>query len=40
MDMDFSLFRQIADNIQDEHNVMARFYDKAVKTNQLSKDGF
>ena len=39
MDMDFSLFRQIADNIQDEHNVMARFYDKAVKTSKVSDNG-
>ena len=37
--MDFSLFRQIADNIQDEHNVMARFYDKAVKTQKVSSTG-
>ena len=28
MDMDFALFRQVADNLNDERNVRARFYDK------------
>lgn len=39
MDMDFALFRQAADNINDERNVRARFYDKAVKTEQITAGG-
>ena len=39
MDMDFALFRQAADNINDERNVRARFYDKAVKTEQTTASG-
>ena len=39
MDMDFALFRQVADNSNDEHNVRARFYDKAVKTEQTTDNG-
>lgn len=39
MDMDFALFRQAADNINDERNVRARFYDKAVKTEQTTANG-
>ena len=39
MDMDFALFRQVADNLCDERNVSARFYDKAVKTDAVSANG-
>ena len=39
MDMDFALFRQAADNVNDERNVRARFYDKAVKTEQTTANG-
>lgn len=39
MDIDFALFRQVADNLNDERNVAARFYDKAVKTENLSAEG-
>ncbi len=39
MDMDFNLFRQVADSATDERNVAARFYDKAVKTDQLTSGG-
>ena len=39
MDMDFAMFRQIADNTGDESNVRARFYDKAVKTEAITADG-
>ena len=39
MDIDFALFRQVADNLNDERNVAARFYDKAVKTENLSSEG-
>ena len=39
MDMDFNLFRQVADSADDERNVAARFYDKAVKTEQMTEGG-
>ena len=39
MDMDFALFRQVADNNNDERNVRARFYDKAVKTDKITANG-
>ena len=39
MDMDFNLFRQVADNAEDERNVAARFYDKAVKTEEKTAGG-
>lgn len=39
MDMDFNLFRQVADNAEDERNVAARFYDKAVKTEEITAGG-
>lgn len=39
MDVDFNLFRQAADNTADERNVAARFYDKAVKTEELTPNG-
>ena len=37
--MDFALFRQAADNINDDRNVRARFYDKAIKTEQTAANG-
>lgn len=39
MDVDFNMFRQAADNTADELNVAARFYDKAVKTEELTPNG-
>ncbi len=39
MDMDFAIFRQAADNVNDERNVRARFYDKAVKTDKTTANG-
>lgn len=39
MDMDFALFQQIAANAEDERNVAARFYDKAVKTDKVAANG-
>ena len=39
MDMDFSLFQQVAANSNDERNVAARFYDKAVKTGKVAENG-
>lgn len=39
MDVDFNMFRQAADNTADERNVAARFYDKAVKTEELTPNG-
>lgn len=39
MDIDFALFQQIASQIDDEKNVAARFYDKAVKTSEVSENG-
>ncbi len=39
MDIDFAMFRQIADNVGDERNVAARFYDKAVKTDKTTANG-
>lgn len=39
MDFDFALFRQIADNVNDDRNVSARFYDKAVKTTAVNDNG-
>lgn len=39
MDMDFALFQQIATNAEDERNVAARFYDKAVKTDKVAANG-
>jgi len=39
MDIDFAMFHQMADNINDERNVRARFYDKAVKTEQTAANG-
>ncbi|MBR1601017.1 MAG: hypothetical protein IJ677_05495 [Alphaproteobacteria bacterium] len=39
MDFDFAMFRQFADNISDDRNVSARFYDKAVKTTAINENG-
>ena len=39
MDVDFAMFRQVADNKDDERNVAARFYDKAVKTDKTTVNG-
>lgn len=39
MDMDFALFQQMATNAEDERNVAARFYDKAVKTDKVAANG-
>ncbi len=39
MDMDFAMFQQIASHIEDERNVAARFYDKAIKTSEVSENG-
>ena len=39
MDMDFAMFQQIASQVENEKNVAARFYDKAVKTSEVSEKG-
>ena len=39
MEFDYALFKQIADNKNDDHNVAARFYDKAVKTTEVNDNG-
>ncbi len=39
MDMDFSMFQEQANATADEKNVAARFYDKAVKTEELNDSG-
>lgn len=39
MDMDFAMFQKIAAHIEDEKNVAARFYDKAVKTDKITENG-
>ena len=39
MDIDFALFKQIADNSDDNRNVAARFYDKAIKTQEVTDSG-
>ena len=39
MDFDFAMFRQFADNTNDDRNVAARFYDKAVKTTEMNDNG-
>lgn len=39
MDMDFALFQQITACAGDERNTSARFYDKAVKTSNLTANG-
>ena len=39
MDMDYALFQQVIGQSESEKNVAARFYDKAVKTNDVAKNG-
>lgn len=39
MDCDFALFQQVANNQSDDRNVVARFYDKAVKTTAVNSNG-
>lgn len=39
MDFDFAMFRQVADNQNDDRNVVARFYDKAIKTTAVNSNG-
>lgn len=39
MDFDFALFQQIVDATNDDKNVAARFYDKAVKTDAVTENG-
>lgn len=39
MDMDFALFQQVIGAKETEKNVAARFYDKAVKTSEVSANG-
>lgn len=39
MDFDFALFQQIIDTSNDDKNVAARFYDKAVKTDAVTENG-
>ena len=38
--MDFMTFEKIAKNNQSEEGVIARFYDRAVKTGRIDKQGF
>ncbi len=37
--MDFNTFQKIAQNSNPEEGIIARFYDKAVKTDKVSSDG-
>ena len=37
--MDYALFQQVIGQSESEKNVAARFYDKAVKTNEVAKNG-
>ena len=39
MVMDYALFQQVIGQSESEKNVAARFYDKAVKTNEVAKNG-
>ena len=39
MDMDYAPFQQVIGQSESEKNVAARFYDKAVKTNEVAKNG-
>lgn len=39
MDIDFAMFRQVTENSENNRNVMAHFYDKAVKTDQTTENG-
>ena len=38
--MDFNLFDKIAQNANPEDGIVARFYDRSVKTEEVTKDGF
>lgn len=38
-DSDFAAFQELLANTKQENGVFARFYDKSVKTGQLTKDG-
>ena len=38
--MDFKLFDKIAQNTNPEDGIVARFYDRSVKTEEVTKDGF
>lgn len=38
--MDFKLFEKIAQNANPEDDIVARFYDRSVKTDEVTKDGF
>ena len=40
MDMDFSMFANMAAERHSEDNVCARFYDRSVKTGQIDQHGF
>lgn len=40
MDMDFSMFANMAAERRSEDNVCARFYDRSVKTGQIDEHGF
>lgn len=40
MDMDFSMFDNVAVDRHAEDNVCARFYDRSIKTGHLDKHGF
>ena len=39
MDMDYAPFQQVIGQSESEKNVAARLYDKAVKTNEVAKNG-
>lgn len=39
MDIDFAMFRQMAENSENNRNVAAHFYDKAVKTDKTTENG-
>ena len=39
MDMDFAMFQQMLNQKETEKNVAARFYDKAVKTEEVAANG-
>lgn len=39
MDMEYAMFQQVLNQKDSEKNVAARFYDKAVKTNEVAENG-
>jgi len=39
MDMDFAMFQRLINHADEEQNIAARFYDKAVKTENVGKNG-